>query len=495
LSIMTQETSCFNCSFEDRTCHLNVRITRPDDRLNTAELGSKTKDISKIFAAHVEILNFPANLFVEFSEISFIQVERCEMQNVFINHLISTLTIIELPFNNIDRIKNGDFKLAPNLDTLEIKDNKIHTIEEHAFEGLEKLVKLDLSNNLIKKLLPGLFVSQKELESLWLTGNQLETLEETTFNHNQNLDILALDSNSIRMLPENLLQYNTVLNELRLTKNKLSKIPNNLFVNLSNLATVELSYNNIETIKFEHKTFLKNLRLAHTHIQEFNSSGITSLETLYLNNNKFLAINQVNLSGLTTLETLNLQSARVTTQDLLDGLLNGLTVLKSLDLSGNALMTIDLKVLKHCEKLESLLLNNTQLTEIHSIEILMTKFQNLQYLDISENRFNTSVLDSLKILLTNITTVNFFKMNVTEIIKVEPTTPRLLNTNTECLMVESQQFQWLILLLGCLLSVICSFALVKLVIFIKRRNREWFAEARNGRHYLLNDEDIALDTF
>ncbi|XP_037498164.1 peroxidasin homolog isoform X3 [Rhipicephalus sanguineus] len=130
-------------------------------------------------------------------------------------------TVLDLRFNNIQRIPANAFQELPHLDALLLDSNQLQMIENQAFEKLRNLRHLFLSKNRIRRIEDDAFSGLHQLEQLSLQENELEEIAEAPFRILLSLERLHLNDNHIRTVQKGALQNLRQLRRLRLDGNPL----------------------------------------------------------------------------------------------------------------------------------------------------------------------------------------------------------------------------------------------------------------------------------
>uniref|UniRef100_A0A224YXI4 Peroxidase n=1 Tax=Rhipicephalus zambeziensis TaxID=60191 RepID=A0A224YXI4_9ACAR len=130
-------------------------------------------------------------------------------------------TVLDLRFNNIQRIPANAFQNLPNLDALMLDNNQLQIIENQAFEKLRNLRHLFLSKNRIRSIEDDAFSGLHQLEQLSLQENELGEIAEAPFRILLSLERLHLNDNHIRTVQKGALQNLRQLRRLRLDGNPL----------------------------------------------------------------------------------------------------------------------------------------------------------------------------------------------------------------------------------------------------------------------------------
>jgi Leucine-rich repeat (LRR) protein len=139
-------------------------------------------------------------------EIDLMGYQIKEVQD-YVFHNARNLQILNLSYNNIEKIGNDMFKCTDNclsqLNELNLSHNNIKQITAYGFTGFNdeiippRLKKLSLSSNSIKQIVPFTFVSINYLEELHLKNNLIESITVDYFKELKRLKILDLSNNKI----------------------------------------------------------------------------------------------------------------------------------------------------------------------------------------------------------------------------------------------------------------------------------------------------------
>ncbi|CAD5217459.1 unnamed protein product [Bursaphelenchus okinawaensis] len=184
--------------------------------------------------------------------------------------------------------------------TLDFTANRISLINTETFDEFSKLEKLKLSHNLIAldSTKDGWITDKlgKTLKKLYLDYNMLGDIPNGLFDPlGTTLETLVLDGNPSLKLSDNTFGSELAnLKELSLDKCKLTDLPPKLFDNLKGLQSISLIGNPMTSIpaSIAKISNLIYLDLSVTELPEIPADSFTKnskLETIYLNNNKYLA--------------------------------------------------------------------------------------------------------------------------------------------------------------------------------------------------------------
>lgn len=178
-------------------------------------------------------------------------------------------------------ISKDTFKDADELKKLNLDDNQIQTLPSNVFENAKHLQDIQLSRNNINLIEDDAFSGLTHLQSLLLNQNSLTIIKANTFVRIVNLIKLELNFNQIETIEDGAFNIST-LQHLQLAHNRLRSIPENLFASASNLAIVSIGYNFLSRIG---QTFhgLKNmygLELTANEIRDIKLNEFAKLPKL-----------------------------------------------------------------------------------------------------------------------------------------------------------------------------------------------------------------------
>lgn len=166
---------------------------------------------------------------------------------------LSSLYLLDLSFNRIDRLPDDFFLLMPNLRTLRLEGNLLTTLPQSlgTLENLQWLsIGSDLAGNYIRSLPTDSAVLWSRLEHLYCSRNRFTSLPDITFfKRCPMLRTIRFDHCRIERLGEELnLRPVTQLEELNLSDNCIRRVPPKLRLPTS-LKVLDLSNNLIGVIE------------------------------------------------------------------------------------------------------------------------------------------------------------------------------------------------------------------------------------------------------
>lgn len=324
-----------------------------------------------------------------------------------LNHLETLL----LNNNNLNFLSKKSFRTLHNLHNLDLSNNKISNIEfdkddlnsllslslrnnlliqieGHHFQGLSLLQFLDLSNNNISKLESNAFISLKELINFEISNNPLSgTLKKNTFEGLNSLPNLDISCSLLNIIQNNSLSGMTQLKTLNISHSKVRELGYNAFFHTGAIEVLDISYNELDI-------FL------------LNTTELSRVETLLLNNNLLTFIASETLRGMSRLLKIILASNIISRIEITA--FNHQKDLRVLDLSFNSQLIFNVTIIKTMKTLNNLNLSGikNKLTFENAGDVLLSYLQitHLEVSDIKIIRLNELIhLDCLILSNNNIT--------------------------------------------------------------------------------------------
>lgn len=310
------------------------------------------------------------------------------------NHTIyHHLKELSLRYNRILQVNSFAFSHVPNLKTLQLNINIIAYLDRKALNGLKELVTLRLDNNLLTDIYEESFTDLHSLRTLNLRNNQIAVIFNKTFHSLRNLTILDLGGNKITHLMPLAFKGLNSLNNLYLDRNHLAEIDGQLIGSLHHtLKVLDLHGNFIHYFTqrgyspFVNLTRLTDLKLdtqrpyGITLLPHAFFRGLTSLKSLYLNNNYISALSTDTFDDLKNLIFLTLDDSCVGVTQLKPGIFKNLHKLETLIVENMGIESFSKEVFGNLTGLKVLHLNHNAM---QTLDVnLLENLTNLQYLDV-----------------------------------------------------------------------------------------------------------------
>ncbi|XP_031648397.1 toll-like receptor 13 [Oncorhynchus kisutch] len=284
------------------------------------------------------------------------------------------LTEMDVCDNNINQLSELLFRSMEQLSTLKLGHNRLSSVPK-ATRNISTLMLLDLSFNIINKLGCSDFSNLTGLTQLFLFHNQISNLPGCVFQDLKDLRILKLGSNKILALNDDFMSGLHKLEYLSMSYNKLSSISKGDFKGLASLKTLLLFDNQIASLEdgaFEGLVNLTELRLQSNKITQIDIrntvlTGLPHLRTLDISCNYITYVNDGKLdpppfSHLTSLENLQIHSQR-----------------------HKGLCHLPINFLEGLKSLLAFKAGNLNIKDLHPNTFIHTP--RLWYLDVSKNEF------------------------------------------------------------------------------------------------------------
>jgi Leucine-rich repeat (LRR) protein len=268
--------------------------------------------------------------------------------------LLTNATTLDLDYNRVTSLENGDFQGLSNLQRLNLGGNQITSLENGDFQGLSNLQYLFVGRNPITSIESGDFQDLNNLQSLGLVGSQITNLENGAFQGLSNLQLLNLGDNQITSLESGVFQGLTNLGELHLYDNQITELENGAFQGLGNLYILYLGY------CLEQACFGTQI----TRIESGAFQGLSNLGVLHLEGNQITSLESGGFQGLSNLAELHLEGNPISSLE--SGAFQGLSNLQALDLGGKQITNLENGAFQGLSNLQLLNLGDNQITSLEN---------------------------------------------------------------------------------------------------------------------------------
>ncbi|XP_030077957.1 leucine-rich repeat-containing protein 38 [Microcaecilia unicolor] len=130
-------------------------------------------DVRKLLAANNHIRTIPADLFVYYGDLVYLDLRNNCLTSLEEGTFVSSsrLVFLDLSFNALRQLDAGIFKAAEKLIKLSLGNNNLSEVNEAAFETLDSLQVLELQHNNLQSLHVGALEALPSLRAIRLEGN------------------------------------------------------------------------------------------------------------------------------------------------------------------------------------------------------------------------------------------------------------------------------------------------------------------------------------
>lgn len=319
---------------------------------------------------------------------------------------LTSLEEISYRYNSMLFVNSHAFYNTPNIKTLKLNINKIAYFNITALKGLQRLETLRLDNNLLTELYIATFEDLINLKTLILRNNRIAAIFNSTFRNLKNLTTLDLGGNKITHFQSAALDGLHSLSKFYLDGNNLKQIESSLHhVFQDTLTVLDLQSNQIRFLKqrtlspFKNFTKLRDLKLdgqrpyGLTIIPNKFFSGLTSLQSLYMTNNKIFMLPSDIFDDLRNLTFLTLDNCCVGVTHLQPGIFKNQKNLTKLIIESMVIQSFSKEVFGNLTQLHTLQLNRNGMQSI-PVDALES-IPKLQYLDIRSIPLTCTCTNSL----------------------------------------------------------------------------------------------------
>ncbi|XP_014362004.2 uncharacterized protein LOC106713675 [Papilio machaon] len=161
---------------------------------------------------------------------------------------------------------NSSLKVVPanlsnDVQILDLSNNNLHQLPQEAFKrvGLSNLKKLFLRDCNIEIVHKAAFLSLAIMIELDMSKNYIRYLHPDTFKGTEKLRLINLNNNYIDKLEEGLFRNLKFLQKVEMSNNRIVRISTKAFINLPQLKILRFDGNNLNHMKPETLSSLRNL--------------------------------------------------------------------------------------------------------------------------------------------------------------------------------------------------------------------------------------------
>ena len=378
---------------------------------------------------------------------------------------VGEISFPNLKYLNLERNRlsdiDGAFNLLSSLQVLILRDNGIDRVADATFMGMDNLISIDLSKNVIMGVESGVFKNEY-LNEINMSGNLLKELAEGTFADLSILEVLDLSHNEVASISNGAFDNIPRLKALHLGHNRLSSYKSDYFANMgdgedADLHTLDMSHNELTYLypkSFVYHAALRRVDFSHNKFSFFPTQfikGLAHLEELKLGHNLIKTLDDNDFANMQDLKKLDLthneiesvsetafqNSSQLQFIDLshngIDGLLSDTflgNIRLNLDLSYNKIKSMPKGMFDRPKvlKLESIDLSHNKFDRV-PVDVLQSQYFHLNTLKMAHNNIKDIPSDANVLVNIKEVDLSFNPLTAESIENVlnEPKTVRSLN--------------------------------------------------------------------
>ena len=229
---------------------------------------SRLTNLRELYMTQIRLMtSLPVGVFGGLSTLTLLDLSWNQLTNlpVGVFNGLSAVTTIRLGMGNLETLPAGVFNGLSAVINLHLANNKLSTLPEDVFDGLTVTVQtLDLRSNKLTSLPATVFDRLTGVRFLYLSSNTLSSLPATVFDKLTDMWTLDLSYNGLSNLPVGVFDKTTALYSLSLAGPGLTSLPAGVFDKLTGLHTLTLHGNALMGLSptvFDKNTFLSELYL------------------------------------------------------------------------------------------------------------------------------------------------------------------------------------------------------------------------------------------
>uniref|UniRef100_A0A4W5NGI6 Toll-like receptor 22 n=1 Tax=Hucho hucho TaxID=62062 RepID=A0A4W5NGI6_9TELE len=395
----------------DIACHIPtlslLQLHRNNKSVLSKEFLQSCKQLTEMDVCDNNINQLSEFLFRSMEQLSTLKLGHNRLSSVpKATRNLSTLKILELSFNIINKLGCSDFSNLTGLTQLFIFHNQISNLPECVFQDLRELRILKLGSNKILTLNNAFMNGLHKLETLEMAFCKLSSISKGDFKGLASLKALLLYDNQIASMEDGAFEGLVNLTELQLGSNKITQIDirNTVLTGLPLLRTLDISCNYITYVNddklnpppFSHLTSLENLQIHSQHHKGLSHLPINFLEGL----KSLLAFKAGNLNIKELHPDTFIHTPRLWFLDISKNEFTALTLklfhptprLNRMYLSKARLQSLDFLIGANLSRVTFLQVRKNDITVFN--ETVLRSLPALTYLDMQDNAFTCGCSDA-----------------------------------------------------------------------------------------------------
>ena len=408
------------------------------------EILRSVKGLEELSLAYNIIREIPKNTFQDLSSLKILNMYGNKIASIDQDTFAGTeanLEYVDMGYNSIEQVApglvlpamkylnlaenkltdiEGAFNLLSTLNVLILRDNAIEKVTPSTFSGMDNLISVDLSENYIREVAPSVF-SNSYLNEVNVSGNLLKELEQKTFINLPILEVLDLSHNNLVGIANGAFDAIPRLKRLYLHHNRLSSYKGDFFANMDNdtdLNTLDLSFNELTYLypeSFSYHPQLSVVDFSHNKFSFFPTQfirGLKYLRKLSLNNNLIKTLEDQDYANMRMLEELDLSNNELSSVS--GTAFQNSSQLQRIDLSHNRIAMLKSDTFLGTIRL-MVDLSHNNLTDMARGMFQRPKVMRLQSIDLSHNKFTRIPVDVLQSQYFHLDTLKISHNNIQDI--------------------------------------------------------------------------------
>ena len=317
---------------------------------------------------------------------------------------------------------DGSFNLLSSLQVLILRGNEIERLTDATFMGMDNLISLDLSKNGIAGLEKGVFKNEY-LNEINISSNRLQELEGGTFDGLSILEVLDLSHNEVATIANGAFDNVPRLKTLYLGHNRLSSYKSDYFANMgdgedADLHTLDISHNELTYLypkSFMYHASLRKVDFSHNKFSFFPTQflkGLADLQELKLSHNLIKTLDDEDFANMLDIKNLDLSHNEI--ESVSETAFQNSSQLQFIDLSHNGIGELLSDTFQGSIRL-NLDLSYNKIKSMPKGMFDKPKVLKLESVDLSHNKFDRVPVDVLQSQYFHLNTLRMAHNNIRDI--------------------------------------------------------------------------------
>lgn len=325
----------YNCAppVKPGTCLLkSVNILEKDVIQAAAASTSSSDQVVRFESSRLEYL--PEALFGKFSKLERLEAVKVGLKKLTDGNFAKALALreVDISGNAVGALPDSVFGRCTGLEVINVAENRLHLFNGIELIGCSKLRILNVSSNRLVYFNWDPLVELRQLEEVDLSNNLVGELVVPKY-----LKRLVARNNHIHKLGTDPDSIIFMIERLDVSRNRLSNV--DTLARFVKMTHIDLSYNRLLSVDFglfRHMRSLQELNLAHNNIFAVTTSEVKpiSLGLVDLSFNELTRLSAADTAGISSVETLLLNNNYLVSFEVTKGAANFARI-RSITLDGN----------------------------------------------------------------------------------------------------------------------------------------------------------------